>query len=890
MYRSCAAIVSACFFAAAAPPPPPDLPEILLSAPINATWAANHVDDWNARGIDGFFLHGILDECAGNVWARDGVPETTGLDDLLLLEIRVANARLGDGGVSSNFLATRLPDAFQGFQREAEANALVEAFGRLAAFTAAAGLRGIALDTQSTALFHHPQWDGYASPEPAALHVGAMETGRRLYAAMAAAHPEAELLVIYDGPQSAGPLWPSFMSGLIHGVQRARRGSVHLLSRATFGIVEPRPLAEALRLEQEYFALRLDPAMYETWKSKVSQVPGLRPLMQPMPGGEIYAAYPPESFRTQLTAALLCAPRYIWIESAGQTWWQVAPEEAASYAGLYQLGDAIAAQTKPLPSYLEAPRATSPLEGLRRVTSLMDTLDEPAILAGAKGAAAVVWPGQQLVLTDDEQPRYVIDLTSGKSIRRGDGAPRIIEAAEAPLLVEGLSVADRMLAAAIWLDFDTSAVESWSPALPLRYGFTNHTPFTLDGVLDLFAPARWPAAAVHQDFALEPTAGVAVSTLARGRWRAGDVVTFRAGVTLAGATPKSRAWTIDVPPRLAWKAIFDAPVAGDPRWADVNADGVEELIVTTSEGGLACFTEHGAMRWAHSIRPGFAFGPLTGRAPAGWHAIAAVDTAGKLYVLRGDGMRVMEVALPAHVSAAPAVADLHPWPGDELVLMLESGVVQLWRLDGVMLWEHDTGGTNALVSTISEVSGEPWIVCAGSDIEVMSGTGESVARAALPEPATCAAAIGNLDHDDTRDILVGTASGAILRIEDEEVTSIKLHAIEGRISGIHIAEPGLVLVASETGVHALSHALEHKWTYAAPGAQVRTVGNTIVVTASGTTETVGLNAEGVVQWTDASPLWGPLTAPAISMRGEALRIAVGSGEGVVRVRELVLKQ
>ena len=34
----------------------------LLEAPINATWAANHAEEWHEKGFRGFLLEGILDD------------------------------------------------------------------------------------------------------------------------------------------------------------------------------------------------------------------------------------------------------------------------------------------------------------------------------------------------------------------------------------------------------------------------------------------------------------------------------------------------------------------------------------------------------------------------------------------------------------------------------------------------------------------------------------------------------------------------------------------------------------------------------------------------------------------------------------------------------------
>ena len=880
------------YLAAANTPPSPETPVVLLSAPVNATWAANHAAEWNTKGIDGFLLRGMLDICSGDIWARDGDPNTTGLDDAMLLEVRLAQQRLSGAGISDSFLYTTFPDDFRGFQNPDDADAFIAAFRRVATFCAGAELRGIAVDTLSTSLMYHPRWDGYATPDSADLDDGARNLGRRVFDAMAAAYPDGCLLVLYDGPKSAGPLWPALMAGLVEGARRARSTSMHLLTRATFDVVDPASMVSALKLEDDFLALHLDPESRRYWVQHGSVAPGLRPLIQPSEGGEIYAAYPDESFRVQLAAAKLCAPTYVWIESAGQTWWQVAPDEASSYAGLHQSGALVAQQTKPLPTYLLSLRAVTPLDDLRRVMALTTPLDTPTVLAGTDGAAAVVWPGQSLALNAQETPCRITDLATGSNVPIPDeGANRAIGGYKSPVLVEGLSVSGRLLPASLWLAYDDAALQRWDAAVPLSYGFTNHTSFVLQGVLDAFSPPRWPIATEHQAFSLAPTEGVNVTTTLRGGWRAGAGVALRCAVTLPGSTLRTRTWSISVPPRSIWEALFEAPPVSAPRWADVDADGTAELLVATAAGELACLSENGVLRWGRRSRPGYALGPLAGRGPAGWQVVASVDTAGGMHFLRGDGVAVGDTDLPEIPVHAPVLGDVHESPGDELLVVLPSGMLQVWRLDGVLLWERESGIPGAFVALAAgDGVSEPWIVCAGSEVAVFNGRGDEIGRVAMPAEAAGAPVIIDLDADGVRDMLIGTVSGTLVRIEGTDVTVTNLGVSQSPVYAVSVAPSGAILATDSVEVHALDAALAQQWSWPCPGASPPAAvwaGDTVsyLVGDSAAGRMVCLNRDGVVQWEDSAALWGPVTGAAVDVVGRRVRYAYGSGDRALRVRE-----
>jgi hypothetical protein len=876
------------------------MPRVLFAGPVNATWAANHADHFLEKGIDGFLLQGLLDSCEQDIWANDGDPATTGRDDALLREVRIAHLRLKDQQLAHNFLSTSLPGWFRGFEDEQEADAVVAGISRAAEFCALAGLMGIALDTRSSDLLYHPLWDGYTGADFDALDRGARRLGRRLLEAFHARHPDGQLLLIFDGAVASGPLWPALFAGFVQAMDRLNLADVDVLSRSTVSATEPANLVQTQRVERGYLALHASGRGHPRWADRGVWAAGLRPLVQPIPGGEIYAAVPIAAYQAQLAAAKLISARYVWIESAGQTWWQVQPEEAAMYAHLHQGGPALAAQTKPIPAYLASVSANTPLDALRRVEAVSEKLTDPVTLAGDRGAAAVVWPGQSLALAGPERADAVIDLITGQTLRV-DVSEGAVGPFGNPVLVHGLSIANRVIPASLWLDWDRQALDARAAQVPISFGFVNHTPFALEGVLNALAPRQWSIDPPRHPFLLEPGDGLAIRAGMRGPYEAGAAVALRAALVLPGAQPRTRQWDLRVPPRLRWYAALTGTVSGAPVWADMDHDARPDLLVTTSVGELVCLSEHGEVKWARVARGGFAFPPVVARAAAGWAAIAAVDMAGDLHVYRGDGEAVAQRGLGARPEHPLLAAELDQSPGDELLVLYPSGRIEARRLTGEVVWECETGQAKAHAAVISDGhAGAPLIACAAESMLVIDGLGQIVKTVPLSAPASCPPTRVDTGARGP-EIYVGTRAGTVLRINDDAIEPVAGLSLDGPIRSLEVlrraggaaqngGEVTGFLIADAAGIHLLDAAWQSRWSWPSPAAVAPVAigaGPTlrILVSDSSTATVVCLGPEGVVQWTDDGALWGPVSPPAVMPGNGPIRYAYGSGERILYVRE-----
>jgi outer membrane protein assembly factor BamB len=329
----------------------------------------------------------------------------------------------------------------------------------------------------------------------------------------------------------------------------------------------------------------------------------------------------------------------------------------------------------------------------------------------------------------------------------------------------------------------------------------------------------------------------------------------------------------------------------NPVWRDVNADGTPELLVTSSAGDLACIDADGSTRWAVHTNRGYQFPPTTGRGAAGWEAVAAVDRGGMLRVVRGDGQLVTEQILPETPVQPPILADVHPAGGDEIVVAMPSGLVQVWHMDGMLVWEQQTKIAQPFLAAASHVGGAmPWVVAAGSAVVILDADGAIAVSVDLPSPSSSAPVIRESTGGGAREILVGLENGAIARIQDQGVTALAVAEGEGPVTQVAPAPGGSTVVTDAKGVHLFDDAWKLRWFWPVSGGATCTPiaglkSPRFLVAEQDLARVVCLSDEGVIQWQDSAPLWGPLSEPAASVEGTRVRAAYGCADGALRVRE-----
>jgi len=810
---------------------PETVPPVLLSSPVNATWAANHLSYWQGKGIRGFLLSGIQDDLETDLWARDGDPDTTRGDDHLLREVRLAVERLSSAGIDRNFALVPLAPEAAYFTDPSAAAGAVARLEEAAVFCRLSGLRGVALDTCATSLFYDYRWDGYARDRGSlsGLDAGAQALGRRAVRAVLRAYPDAEILVIAEGYAARRPLWHALFRGMAEAVAPARTQAFHVLTRETLLEADPRRLEGIVRRTRRLLRHGLDGDARAWWQRHGSVAVGVGPLgYRDVPEGRSSVAfYPIEAFRVQVAAAKLLSDHYVWIDAGGPTWWRLTEQEAETYAGLLQNGGRIPAQTGPVVEDLLAYTVRTPFDSHRRVGPYAFGDLWCHVLHTRAGAGVVFWEGvpDDTVLADQAIPVSMTELRTGK--RHGPASTEALLSAlpsRAPVFVEPLPVRSWVLPASLWMAIPEPPVPS-SRSVDVAFGFSGRSGFRVAGTLEAVAPAGLAVSPRRHPFEIENGEEMQVRGKVRGRFRLGDVTELRLGLVVPGSLPVTRSFRMSVCPDLLWRRGLDGAAGHGLVAADLDAEPPAEILACTEAGEVVCLEAGGAPRWKRRFPAAFGAPPAVVRDASGGALVVTLDQRGRLRALFEDGRVAWEkeLAPPAHAQA-PVPSALDEEPGDEILVATEDGGLIALTCAGDGFWSHGAGAPGCWFTAMQAPGGPSagvFVVAAadsGRTLDRVDGSGARVWRAGLDGAPCCAPAFADLDADGVGEVLTLTASGVVQGWEAGSGRQVAHHLVpeatapRGLMVQELLPEEGPEILFIETaGLRCYSSAFERLW-------------------------------------------------------------------------------
>ncbi len=688
---------------------------VLLAAPVNATWAANTAAQWREKGFRGFLFQGLREGLA-----PPGIPVAEA--NRLLLEIRAAQARLGEAGLDRNFLRLPLTPDAPYFADGKWARRGIESIREAARFCRESGLRGIVLDTRPDSLMFRYRWDGYRLDEtpPKTLREGARRFGRQAVRACLRAYPEGEILLIVDPLPSAAPLWHALFQGMLEGPGAAADVSIQVLVGASAGILDtPGHEVDALNRVTARLTARCTPEQRRVWERQGALCLGLEPIRYRQ--GLPVPAYAIEYFRARLCMAKAVSGAYAWINAPDGGWWEIMPDEVDAYGRLAQGGAAAVLPTPPLPPRHKDYVVRTPVDDFLRVgPGGLGKRPDGFILRDDYGAALLlprgVPEGFEMPMHGGTLPVTNLYIGTRHEIEPKEGMA-VVPPIKGPLLLERLPIARYALPACPWMNI-SKALTAGERRGEIEFGVENRTGDTLRGKLEAFGAEGYSVGAAGFPVRLEPDETAVYRRAVQGIFREGDRPVFRLVLRLDGGGSAARDFTMPVRPAEAWMQFLDTSARVAPAALLRRQGTLEGVAAVGGDGGLWLLNARGVV--VRTLLDDLVVTHvLAGLNAGGAPRVAAFGTRGNMMVLDAQGEIQWRRDLN-HESAPETglVVKSSPGRADTAVTVFPDGSIEATPLDGGRGWRREMGGTvanptwlgDALVVSVQGAKGQS-LVC-----------------------------------------------------------------------------------------------------------------------------------------------------------------------------------
>jgi outer membrane protein assembly factor BamB len=856
-------------------PLPGPIPLALQAAPIQASWEDREIDFWSKAGVDGFLLREL------------GVPPPKGSPPPDDEAIRTLIGRFRKAGIENNFTQLSLPTR-QSLYSEAEAAAqFVEKAKKAAVRAHEAGAIGIALDTQPASPVHTYLWTGHGEPSPSreSLRAASRSFGRALGESLAQGGADGStLLVLADTLDEAGPLWFPFFDGLTLGAN-AGSARIHLLIRVSGDALSLRRLR---RVSEEMLRLRLSPEALRVWESSGAIDLGL-PLTDFDASPDSVAGVAPsggaESMRLALVSGQLNADTFVLNTSAIPAGWKSPVSESKD------------GETPATPISF-----ATPLDGYTRAGNLKVVGETADVLRNADGAAAVLlrgFPGR-VSIPAQRTPILITDLRTGAvSKHPAESAPVELDPTDTPTLVGGLPVRDWVTPAGLWMHAEYPPVGQDRVA-HVAYGWVNRTGVSFNGVIETATPERYTVAPSGLPFTAAD--GESVSATGRISGALGGAPSFTARLVMAApqGKPIVRDVPLDFPPALRWSAAMDGPVASAPAVADLDGDGLPEVYAASQSGDVASFGPKGELRWRWESNAPVSVPPLVFRHWSGTSHLAVLDDAGWLRCYKPDGVLRFEEEIGVPVTAVPpCTANLHGFPGQELVYALDGDALVALLSNGQELWKVKAdSGITGLTSVRSDGKRDAVVALTESaTCMAVNADGTIHWQTTLPEGAVSAPIVIEGNASTMQGVLAGLGNGTILNLAIADGTIQEEWQAPNRIVPRRIALADMtgdgvqeLLVSDGTSLSCLVADMRVLWSLSVENdgtpQPIVTPRGTLVLLPTREHEVWAIDASGDVLWKDRRAVGAIASSPLPLALGDPPVCVYVSHDGFVQAIEI----
>ncbi len=222
--------------------------------------------------------------------------------------------------------------------------------------------------------------------------------------------------------------------------------------------------------------------------------------------------------------------------------------------------------------------------------------------------------------------------------------------------------------------------------------------------------------------------------------------------------------------------LYSVKLPGDhiqyssPIMADINGDGLKEIIAGGKDGKLHVVNADGTIRWTAStgkpIQSSPAAGDLDGDGDMEVVVTAGGEvgyTSGGVYAYNHDGTPLWTFPTPAGIFSTPALGDLDGDGKMEVAFGCWDHYIYLLNSNGTQRWRHHNADTIWSSPALADLDGDGDLeIITGADyhpggyIYVFDKDGAVLVKKFIGQTIMSSPAIGDINDDGNLDIVVGT--------------------------------------------------------------------------------------------------------------------------------------
>ena len=213
---------------------------------------------------------------------------------------------------------------------------------------------------------------------------------------------------------------------------------------------------------------------------------------------------------------------------------------------------------------------------------------------------------------------------------------------------------------------------------------------------------------------------------------------------------------------LLWSYITNFPVDSSPTIADINGDGIREVLSGAADYNLYCFNNDGSIRWKFQtssyINSSAAVADIDGD---GQMEIVFGSADYNFYCLNKDGQLLWKFGTGGYIWSSPAVADLNNDGKKEIVVGSYDGYLYCFDPKGNLLWKYKTNGLiegSPAIADIDTTQNGLEIVIGSYDGNVycLNKDGQLIWTYATGAGIKSSAAVADIDDNGTIEVLIGS--------------------------------------------------------------------------------------------------------------------------------------